>query len=154
MLAASARQAIEPFVERVCLLETSTSGSSYRFGYRIVGTDIVVAAIEIPAKLLEEAISSSLTLWCRLTPDGDVIPEASFEQDNVSSTGMRASRLSLDQLIRVTLAPQNLRMEEATIENLTSMLLILERSASIARDALARCTQRANEHNIQERASK
>ncbi|MHC6157005.1 hypothetical protein ACVSQB_35210 [Bradyrhizobium elkanii] len=148
----SAKQEIEPFVERACLRKTRTPGDLYRFGYKIAGTDMVVAAIEIPARLLEETISSSMTLSCRLTPDGEVIPEPSFEQDRTSSTGI--SPLPLDQLIRATLAPQNLHMEEATIANLTTMLQRLEESVSIAKDALARCTRRANEHDIQESSSR
>ncbi|WP_223975737.1 hypothetical protein [Bradyrhizobium sp. RD5-C2] len=132
----STRQEIEPFFECACLPKTRAADHLYRFGYRIVGTDTVVAAIEIPARLLEEAVSSNLTLSCRLTPDGDVIPEASFENSGASSTGV--CPLPLDQLIRATLAPQNIHMEEATTANLKTMLQRLEQSANVVRDALAR----------------
>jgi hypothetical protein len=139
VLARSAQQAIEPFVERACLRRTSTSDDLYRFGYRIVGTDTVVAAMEIPARLVEEEISSNLVLSCRLTPDGDVIPEPSLEHNRAPLAG--ASPVALDQLVRATLTPQALYMEEATIANLTTLLRKLEESASVVRDALACFTE-------------
>lgn len=146
VLALTAPQAIEPFVE--CgRLQKARTPDLYRFGYRIVGTDIVVAAIEIPARLLGEAISSNMRLSCRLTPDGDVVPESSFEPSGASSTG--ASPLPLDQLVRATLTPQNLHLEEATIANLTTMLRRLEESADIVRDALDRCAETAKEHHVE-----
>ncbi|MCC8951404.1 hypothetical protein H8A97_41805 [Bradyrhizobium sp. Arg62] len=147
VLALSARQEIEPFVERACLAGTPAADHLYRLGYKVVGADIVVAAMVIPARLVEEEISSNLALSCRLTPDGDVIPESSFEHSRASSSGV--SPLLLDQLVRATLSPQNLHMEEATLANLTTMLRKLEESASIVRDALAPCTERAKEHVIQ-----
>lgn len=146
-MALCARQAIEPFIERACLPSTRAADHLYRFGYRIVGTNTVVATIEIPAKLLEEAMSSNLTLSCRLTVDGEVIPEFSFEHSRVSSTG--ASPLPIDQLIRATLTPQNLHMEEVTIANLTTMLRRLEESANIVRDALVNCTEGMKEPIIE-----
>jgi hypothetical protein len=139
VLALSTQQAIEPFVERVCLRRTSAADHVYRCGYRIVGTDTVVVAMEIPARLVEEAISSNLVLSCRLTPDGDVIPEPSFEHSRASSAG--ASPVALDQLVRATLTPQILHMEEATVANLTTLLRRLEDSASVVKDALACFTE-------------
>ncbi len=140
----SPRQAIEPFVERVGLQQTRPFGDLYRFGYRAVGTDTIVAAIEIPARLLEEEISSNLRLSCRLSPDGNVTPESSIQNDGGSSTRTWAGSQPLDQLIRSTLAPQNLRMEEATIADLTILLQRLEDSASLVRDALAHCTEKSD----------
>lgn len=137
-MALSVRQVVEPFVERVGLLKTRASDDLYRLGYRVVGIDTVVAAIEIPANLLEDAISSSLTLSCRLTPDGCVIPESSFELGQASTGGTRGDLLQLDQLIQATLTPENLRLEEATTANLTTLLQRLEMSANVVRDVLAR----------------
>jgi len=139
VLGFSSQQTIEPFVERVCLHQTRPFDNLYRFGYRVVGTDTIVAAIEIPARLLEE-VSSNLRLSCRLSPDGNVMPESSFHSDNrASSTGTRTGPLPLDQLMRATLAPQNLRMEEATIADLTTLLQRLEDSANLVKEALAHC---------------
>jgi hypothetical protein len=143
VLGFSARQSIEPFVERVCLHQARPFDSLYRLGYRAVGTDTIVAAIEIPARLLEEEISYNLRWSCRLSPDGNVTPESSFQNDRASSTGTWAASLPLDQLIRSTLVPQNLHMEEATIEDLTTLLQILEDSANLVRDALAHRTEKA-----------
>lgn len=140
-MALSVRQAVEPFVERVGLLKTRTSDDLYRLGYKVVGIDTVVAAIEIPANLLEGAISSSLTLSCRLTPDGCVILESSFELGRASTTGTRADLLQLDQLVQAALTPKNLHLEEATTANLTTLLQRLETSANVVRDALARGTE-------------
>jgi hypothetical protein len=143
-LAFSAQQAIEPFVERASLPGTVVADHLYRFGYKIVRTGIVVAAIEVPSSLVEEAISSGLTLSCRLTPDGDVVPECSFE--NSWSHPKGGSPLPLNQLIRATLAPKNLHVEEATIANLTTLLRRLEEAANDVREALARRTDGAKEH--------
>ncbi|MET4418850.1 hypothetical protein [Bradyrhizobium sp. RT3a] len=112
----------------------------YRLGYRVSETGTVVAAIEIPAWLLEEAISSNLTSSCRLTPDGSLISESSFEYGKACA-GIGISPMPLDQLIRATLAPQNLHMEEATAANLRTMLQRLEESTSVVREALARYVQ-------------
>jgi hypothetical protein len=144
VLALSAQQAIEPFVERAGSPGTSLADYHYRFGYKIVGTGIVVAAIEVPSKVVEDAISSGLTLSCRLTPDGDVVPECSSENGWPNTKTM--SPLPLNVLVRATLAPQNLHIEEATIANLTTMLRRLEEAASDVRETLALCTNSAEEH--------
>ena len=112
----------------------------YRFGYRVSETGTVVAAIEIPARLLEEAISSNLTSSCRLTPDGNLISGSSFEYGKASAE-RRISQVPLDQLIRTTLAPHNLHMEEATIADLRIMHERLEESISVVRETLARYVQ-------------
>ena len=143
VLVFSAQQSIEPFVERVCPHQTRPFDNLYRFGYRVVGTDTIVAAIEIPARFLEEEVSSNLRLSCRLSPDGNVMPESSFQNDRAFSTGTWAGPLPLDQLIRSTLASQNLHMEEATIADLTTLLQRLEDSANLVRDALAHSTEKA-----------
>lgn len=139
-MALSARRATEPFAERVCLGNARTADDLYRFGYRDTEAGTVVAAIEIPAGLLEEAISSNLTSSCRLTPDGNLISELSFEYGNASA-GLWISPMPLDQLIRATLTPRNLLMEEATIADLRIMLQRLEESTSVVRDTLARYVQ-------------
>ena len=112
----------------------------YRLGYRDSETGIVVAAIEIPVGLLEEAISSNLTSSCRLTPDENLVSESSFEYGG-ASIGISIPPMPLDQLIRATFAPQNLHMEEATIANLRAMLQRLEESTSVVRETLARYVQ-------------
>ncbi|MEY9441714.1 hypothetical protein [Bradyrhizobium elkanii] len=139
-MAVAARQAIEPFAERVGLGNARTAGDLFRFGYRDSETGTVVAAIEIPARVLEEAISSNLTSSCRLTPDGSLISELSFECGN-PSTGTSKFSMPIDQLIRATLAPPNLHMEEATIADLRTMLQRLEESTNAVRDTLAHYVQ-------------
>jgi len=139
-LALSTLRAIEPFAERVCLGNARTVDDLYRLGYRDSETGIVVAAIEIPVGLLEEAISSNLTSSCRLTPDGNLVSESSFEYGG-ASIGISIPPMPLDQLIRATFAPQNLHMEEATIANLRAMLQRLEESTSVVRETLARYVQ-------------
>ena len=139
-MALSTLRAIEPFAERVCLGNARTVDDLYRLGYRDSETGIVVAAIEIPVGLLEEAISSNLTSSCRLTPDGNLISESSFECGKASA-GVLISPMPLDQLVRATLTPQNLHMEEATIANLRTMLQKLQESTSVVREALARFVQ-------------
>jgi hypothetical protein len=93
--------------------------------------------MEIPAARLEEAISSNLTSSCTLTPDGNLISEPLFEYGNASAA-RSVFPIPLDQLVRATLAAQNLHMEEATIANLRIMLQRLEESTSVVRETLAR----------------
>jgi hypothetical protein len=144
------RQEIEPFVERDSLRPIYASDSPYRFGYRVVGTDTVVAAIEIPASLVFKEISSRLRLSCRLTPDGNVAPEVSFQGDFSCSTAASASPRPIDQLVISALAPEDLRMEEATIADLVVLLQRLKDSADLVRSALTRRIEKANSQSCED----
>ncbi|MET4177884.1 hypothetical protein ABIB99_009023 [Bradyrhizobium sp. LA6.1] len=150
ILGTSAQQVIEPFIERVGLCQVHPFDSFYRFGYRAVGAETVVASVEIPARLVEEMIPCGSRLSVKLTPDGQVISELSFQNHAGSSIEKCSGPLPLDQLIRAALAPQNLHMEEATTEDLTNLLQRLEDSANLVRAALTRCTEDAKQHSAED----
>jgi hypothetical protein len=148
-LGALAQQGIEPFTEHLSLHQGRQSDGSYRFKYRAVGTENVVASVEIPTRLVEEMILCGSRLSVRLTPDGQVISELSFQNHAASSIEKWAGPLPLDQLICAALAPQNLCMEEATTEELTILLQRLEDSAKLVRAVLTRCTEDTKQHNTE-----
>jgi hypothetical protein len=148
-LDASAQQVIEPFIERLGLDQSRPTYGSYRFGYRAVGTENVVASVEIPTRQVEEMILCGSRLSVRLTPDGHVIPELSFQNHAAPSIEKWSSALPLDQVICAALAPQNLYMEEATAEELTTLLQRLEDSNHV-RAVLTRCTEAAKQHSTED----
>ena len=51
-------QSAEPFIEAVGPVRDIVGASAYRVGYRVHGTGEVIAAIEIPAQIVEEAVTS------------------------------------------------------------------------------------------------
>ncbi|HVR59562.1 MAG TPA: hypothetical protein VMT72_22345 [Pseudolabrys sp.] len=149
-MGASAQQVIEPFIERLGLHQARRSDGAYRFGYRAVGTENVVASVEIPTTLVEEMILCGSRLSVRLTPDGQVIPELSFQNHAASSIEKWSGPLPLDRLISAALAPQNLHMEEATTEELATLLKRLEDSASLVKAMLTLCTEDAKQHSTED----
>ena len=55
-------QSAEPFFEAVGPARDVVGATAYRIGYRIQGTGDVLAAIEIPAEIVEEAVTSKLSI--------------------------------------------------------------------------------------------
>jgi hypothetical protein len=137
-LNALAKQEIEPFIERLGLHQTSQAAGSYRFGYRAVATNDIISSVEIPTSFVEDMILRGSSLSVGLTPDGQVISELSFEHHAASSIEKWSLPLPLDQLICAALSPRNLGMEEATIEELTTLLQRLENSTMLVKAVLTR----------------
>jgi hypothetical protein len=141
-------QVLEPFIECPGLHSARQPDGSYLFGYRAVETQNVIASVEIPIRLVEDVILRGSKLSVRLTSDGQVVSELSFRNHAASSIEKWSGPLPLDQLICVALAPNNLRMEESTTEELTTLVQRLEDSAKLARAALARC-EGAKQHGTE-----
>jgi hypothetical protein len=124
---------IEPFIEAPAA--NSLCAKVYRFGYRLGGT--VVTAIDLPAETVENLLFSKTRLSVRITPCGDIIPELSSSDPPGEDVGYVAEIVfSIDELIRETLTPKALRMEEATAEDLARLFSRLECSIALVKMAM------------------
>jgi hypothetical protein len=68
--------AVEPFVERIGPAQAIVCASAYRFGYRAETTKVVLAAIEIPAEIIENAVTSKLSISITMSPAGELAATA------------------------------------------------------------------------------
>lgn len=129
---------VEPFVDRVATNEGSSNRQSFRVGYRSEGTDYVLSAIDLPVDVLEEEIASGLQLIASVSPSGEVTSQI------VGSSGltMLGPRLvtSIHELISQAVSKDNLRLEEASENELLSLLKILESAICRVRTALSERT--------------
>ena len=128
-------QSAEPFIEAVGPVRDVVGASAYRIGYRVHGTGEVIAAIEIPAQIVEEA--SKLSISVTMSPTG----ELSATSSSCAAT-FDSALIPTDVLVAQVVAPENLRLEEAGPEDLRTLLVRLERSVTCVKDALARCGAR------------
>jgi hypothetical protein len=67
---------VEPFVERVGPAQDVVGASSYHFGYRMEATEDVLSVIEMPAEIVEEAVTSKLSLSVTMSPRGELVAAA------------------------------------------------------------------------------
>ncbi|WP_316205331.1 hypothetical protein [Bradyrhizobium sp. SZCCHNS3004] len=123
---------LEPFIE--ILGVTSPQADAYRFGYRLDGA--VVSAVDLPAELVEKILILKTRLSIHITPSGEIVPELSFPSVVGKITHAERTDPSIDDLMRETLNPEMLRMEEATSADLALLLERLQRSASLVKDML------------------
>jgi hypothetical protein len=132
---------VEPFVERLGAAQDVVGVSVYRFGYRTEATKDVLSAIEIPAEIVEEAVTSKLSISVTLSPTGEVT--AALEESTPAYVANFDSTLiPIDALVAQVVAPENLHLEEAGGDELRTLLVRLERSVTCVKDALARCGAR------------
>jgi hypothetical protein len=124
---------VEPFIERPGM--ASPHADAYRFGYRLDG--VVVTAVDLPVETVEKFLVSRTRLSVRITPCGEIVPELSIPNilGEVSHTG--GIVLSIDDLLRETLRPEILRMEEATSADLALLLGCLQRSEALVKEMLS-----------------
>ena len=127
--------AVEPFVERIGPAQAIVCASAYRFGYRAETTKVVLAAIEIPAEIIENAVTSKLSISITMSPAGELAATA-------TDTYADSAPIPIDLLVAQVVAPENLRLEEAGPDELRTLLIRLERSVTCVKDALARCGAR------------
>ena len=124
---------VEPFVERIGPAQDVVGPSAYRFGYRTEATKDVLSVIEIPAEIVEEAVTSKLSLSVTMSPAGELCATSSACGARIDSALIPA-----DVVVAEAVAPENLRLEEAGPEELRTLLVRLERSITCVKDALAR----------------
>jgi hypothetical protein len=130
-------QSAEPFIEAVGPVRDVIGASAYRVGYRVHGTGEVIAAIEVPAEIVEEAVKSKLSISVTMSPTGE-LSATSFS----CAATFDSVLIPTDVLVARVVAPENLHLEEAGPEDLRTLLVRLERSVTCVKDALTRCGAR------------
>ena len=134
-MANSLARSVEPFIDRVSPNQASAYGQFFRVGYRTEGTDDVLSAIDLPVQILEEEIASGLQLITSVSPSGEVISQI------VGSSGLTLldPRLitSIEDLVSQAVCKDNVRLEEASANELFSLLRTLESAVGHVRAALA-----------------
>jgi hypothetical protein len=123
---------IEPFIERPRM--ASPHADAYRFGYRLDG--VVVSAVDLPVETVEKLLVSGNRLSVRITPCGEIVAELSIPNVLGEVSHAEGIILSIDDLVRETLRPETLRMEEATSADLALLLSCLQRSAALVKEML------------------
>jgi hypothetical protein len=131
-------QLAEPFIDALGPARDVVGATAYRLGYRVHGTGDVIAAIEIPAEIVEQAVTSKLFVSVRMSPDGELEPAPEDSTSTVFAARLGAAQIPIDVLVAQVVAPENLRLEEAGAEELKTLLTRLERSIAHVKDALAR----------------
>ena len=127
-------QSAEPFVEAVGPVRDVVGASAYRVGYRVHGTGEVIAVINIPAEIVEQAVTSKLSISVTMSPTG----ELSAASSSCAAT-FDSALIPTDVLVAQVVAPENLHLEEAGPDELGTLLIRLERSVTCVKDALTRC---------------
>ena len=118
---------LEPFAE--------VAGDTYRFGYRAIGVSDYVSAIEVPIQIVEQTVLTRASLAVGIGPDGTVISH--FPWPHTADTIPDPATEALDVLVRRAVNSENLRMEEATVSDLNTLLQRLECSISLVKDAIS-----------------
>jgi hypothetical protein len=116
---------LEPFVERI----RSQGLDQYCVGYRLPNGE-VVSSIIVSASLLGDFLVADSSIDLRLSIDGFV--SANFSE---LAGGIDAPRsvLAIDDLLRDALTTENLRLEEASVQQLRALQDRLEASANMVR---------------------
>jgi hypothetical protein len=116
---------LEPFVERI----RSEGLDQYRVGYRLPNGE-VVSSIIVSASLLGDFLVADSSIDLRLSIDGFV--SANFTE-LAGGTDAPRSVLAIDDLLRDALTTENLRLEEASVQQLRALQDRLEASANMVR---------------------
>ncbi|MBT1516233.1 hypothetical protein KIP88_37885 [Bradyrhizobium sp. SRL28] len=120
---------LEPFAE--------VAGETYRFGYRIVGVSDYVSAVEVPIQIVEQTVLARASLTVRIGPDGTVFSHMLSSRAADTTPDLPTDIEALDVLVRRAVNSENLRMEEATVSDLNTLLQRLECSISLVKDAIS-----------------
>jgi hypothetical protein len=115
----------EPFVERI----RSQGLDQYCVGYRLPNGE-VVSSIVVSASLLGEFLVTASSIDLSLSIDGFVSAHLS---ELTGGIGAPRSVLAIDDLLRDALRTDNLRLEEASVQQLRALQDRLEASASMVR---------------------
>lgn len=123
---------VEPFVDLI----RRPNGRFARVGYRAAELDLILASVELPIQVLEQAVTSGLELSTTVTPAGEIVSHV-FGSSQSALSDIR-SATSIDTLVSQTVSPNNLRLEEASTTELSELLKSLELAIEHARAALIR----------------
>lgn len=127
---------LEPFAEVV--------GDAYQLGYRFVGTSQNVSAVEVPIRLIEETVLAKASLTARIGPDGTVISHMLASYTEGAPGDPPAETAALDVLIQRAVNSENLRMEEATVSELNTLLQRLEYSIRLVKEAISQISSNSS----------
>jgi hypothetical protein len=119
---------LEPFVE--------VTGDTYRFGYRTVGIGNCVSAIDVPMLVVEQAVLTRASSSVRVGPDGTVISHM-LTSHVMGSPDLPTDVASIEVLVKRAVNAENLRMEEATAADLSTLLQRLEDSVRLVKVAIS-----------------
>jgi len=126
---------VEPFVDRVPVNSASADKHVVRVGYRTKGTEDILTAVELPVDILEQAIASGLELVTSMTPSGEIVCQL------VGSFGLAISRprslVPVRDLVSKAVSADNLRLEEASTNELHALLVDLESAVESVKGVLA-----------------
>ncbi|MGY3591474.1 hypothetical protein ACVIGB_008946 [Bradyrhizobium sp. USDA 4341] len=111
-------------------------------GYLDISTGRVVASLEVPLEVIERAVLANVSVDMVLASDGKIASSVAGEASACSSA---VKTVSIDHLIQEFLACDNLRLEEATQEELKMLLNRLQDSARAVQRAIASFERSANE---------
>jgi hypothetical protein len=114
----------------------SLGPARYRAGYRLRDTGKVICTVELPASVTESTVYGHSKLAIAATTNG-YIQSSVVGLASLNGTTPVAAE-PIDLLIEHVTAVENLRLEEATVEDLKMLLQRLERSVSLAKEAIAR----------------
>ncbi|MCK1394325.1 hypothetical protein [Bradyrhizobium sp. 1] len=120
---------LEPFAEVV--------GDAYQFGYRTIGVSNYVSAVEVPIQIVEQAVLTRASLTVGIGPDGTVISHLLSSHVANTLSYPPTDLEALDVLVRRAVNSESLRMEEATLSDLNTLLQRLERSITLVKDAIS-----------------
>lgn len=124
---------LEPFAE-------VTGDTAYRFGYRAIGTDDCLSAIEVPTSIVEQAVLTRASLATRVAADGTVISHMLMSHVRESILNIPTDVASIEALVQRAVNVENLRMEEATVADLTTLLRRLEDFVRLVTDTISKMT--------------
>jgi|SRR5579871_4193181 len=134
---------LEPFADKISSPDGALNPSQYRIGYRFPATRAIFTQIEIPAEVIERAVLSKLLVVPRMTSDGTVTADIPVQGDLTSNDPLEVAPVPIHELVVRAMAPENLRLEEAKISDLRTLLDLLEQSISKVRTAVAMAAKRA-----------
>ena len=123
---------LEPFAE--------ITGDAYRFGYRAIGTDDCLSTIDVPMSIVERAVLKRASLAASVGPDGTVISHMLMSHINDSIPDISTNPTSIDALVQRAVNVENLRLEEATVGDLGTLLRRLEDSVRLVKGAISQMT--------------
>lgn len=127
-------RSVEPFVDRIAPDQLSSCRQLFRVGYRTEGTNDVLSAIDLPVQVLEGEIASGLRQVTSVSPSGEVTSEI-VGSSGLTLLGAR-SITPIDDLVSQAVCKDNLRLEEASTNELFNLLRRLESAIGHVRAAL------------------
>jgi hypothetical protein len=128
----SAFSKVEPFGEPSSLSVSGPANEMLRFGYRVAGTDTILAAVDVPLGVVQQSISQEVAV--RLNKDGTIVASLNVDE---AGEGKGIKVVSLLQLVEELIEPRHLSMEEIEASDLKELLRSLESSFLLVRSAVS-----------------